>query len=264
MSLLASSALAEPSLESASSPASESSTVLAVRDLRKSYRTPEGETRTVVSIAQFSLPAGAQVALKGESGSGKTTFLNLIAGIVKSDRGSIKLNGIELSGLRESKRDRLRATTLGCVYQSFNLLQGYTALENVLLAMSFGAGRDRAFATSLLERVGLAHRLTYYPRQLSVGQQQRVAVARALANRPKLVLADEPTGNLDANLAGETLALLRQACVEQCAALLLVSHDRDILAQFEIVEDFKQLNQPPGDAAIAATSTEPVTLRKAS
>jgi ABC-type lipoprotein export system ATPase subunit len=218
--------------------------VLEVRDLRKAYLTPEGDTKPVVAIAHFALDAGAQVGLKGESGSGKTTFLNLIAGIVKADSGSVVLNGAELSALGESRRDRLRATTLGCVYQSFNLLQGYTCLENVLLAMSFGAGRDRAFATKLLERVGLSHRLAYYPRQLSVGQQQRVAVARALANRPKLVLADEPTGNLDTALATETLALLREACAEQGAALLLVSHDRDILAQFEHVEEFKQLNQP--------------------
>jgi ABC-type lipoprotein export system ATPase subunit len=218
--------------------------VLEIRDLRKSYRTPEGDVKTVVSIAHFALNAGVQRGIKGESGSGKTTFLNLIAGILKSDEGSIQLNGVELSGLRESKRDRLRATTLGCVYQSFNLLQGYTALENVLLAMSFGAGRDRTFAISLLDRVGLAHRLAYYPRQLSVGQQQRVAVARALANRPKLVLADEPTGNLDSTLAAETLALLRQTCTEQRAALLLVSHDRDILAQFDDVVEFKHLNQP--------------------
>jgi ABC-type lipoprotein export system ATPase subunit len=217
--------------------------VLEVRDLRKAYRTPDGLTKPVVAIAHFSLEAGGQVGLKGESGSGKTTFLNLIAGIVKADSGSVMLNGAELSALGESRRDRLRATTLGCVYQSFNLLQGYTCLENVLLAMSFGAGRDRAFATKLLDRVGLSHRLSYYPRQLSVGQQQRVAVARALANHPKLVLADEPTGNLDTALATETLALLRETCTEQGAALLLVSHDRDILAQFEHVEEFKQLNQ---------------------
>lgn len=218
--------------------------VLEITGLRKSYRSPEGETRTVVNVPHFTLPVGGQLGLKGESGSGKTTFLNLIAGIVKSDAGAIVLDGVNLSTLPESKRDRLRATTLGCVYQSFNLLQGYTCLENVLLAMSFGAGRDKAFATQLLTRVGLAHRLTYYPRQLSVGQQQRVAVARALANRPKLVLADEPTGNLDAALANETLALLREACAEQSAALLLVSHDRDILARFEHVADFRELNRP--------------------
>ncbi|MEO7413378.1 MAG: ABC transporter ATP-binding protein [Opitutaceae bacterium] len=218
--------------------------VLTITGLRKSYLTPEGTTKTVVSIGSFAVPEGAQLAIKGESGSGKTTFLNLIAGIVKPDSGSIVLNGAELTTLSESRRDRLRATTLGCVYQSFNLLQGYTCLENVLLAMSFGAGRDVAFATRLLERVGLAHRLSYYPKQLSIGQQQRVAVARALSNRPKLVLADEPTGNLDSTNAAETLSLLRQTCSEQGAALLLVSHDRDILAQFENVTDFKELNQP--------------------
>jgi ABC-type lipoprotein export system ATPase subunit len=235
----ATSALAE-----APPPSATGTCVVEITNLRKSYRTPEGETKTVVAVPHFALTTGAQLGLRGESGSGKTTFLNLIAGIVKSDSGSIRLAGVELSRLREAQRDRLRATTLGCVYQSFNLLQGYTCLENVLLPMSFGAGRDKAFATRLLERVGLAHRLSYLPRQLSVGQQQRVAVARALANRPKLVLADEPTGNLDASLAAETLALLRDSCAEQGAALLLVSHDRDILAQFEDVVDFKKLNQP--------------------
>jgi putative ABC transport system ATP-binding protein len=218
--------------------------VLEVRGLRKSYGTPEGEVRQVVSVDAFSMLSGEQVGLKGASGSGKTTFLNLIAGIVKADAGSIRISGTELTSLRESQRDRLRATTLGCVYQSFNLLQGYTCLENVLLAMAFGAGRDRAFAISLLERVGLSKRLDYYPRQLSVGQQQRVAVARSLANRPKLVLADEPTGNLDAENAGETLGLLRDTCAEHGAALLLVSHDRDILARFRLTEEFSVLNSP--------------------
>jgi ABC-type lipoprotein export system ATPase subunit len=217
--------------------------VLEISGLKKAYRTPDGETKTVVSIGDFAMSAGAQVGLKGESGSGKTTFLNLIAGIVKPDTGTILLDGVDVPALSESKRDRLRATTLGCVYQSFNLLQGYSCLENVLVAMSFGAGRDRAFAKQLLDRVGLSQRLDYYPRQLSVGQQQRVAVARALANKPKLVLADEPTGNLDAERAAETLDLLRATCTEQGAALLLVSHDREILARFTEVADFKQLNR---------------------
>lgn len=222
-----------------------SSPVLQVTGLSKSYKTPEGDTKQVVAISAFSMAPGLQLGLRGESGSGKTTFLNLIAGIVKADTGSIVLNGAELTTLSEGKRDRLRASTLGCVYQSFNLLQGYTCLENVLLAMAFGVGKDRVFAASLLDRVGLSHRLAYYPRQLSVGQQQRVAVARALANRPKLVLADEPTGNLDAVHAAETLALLRETCAEQGAALLLVSHDRAILSEFEHTEDFSVLNRVP-------------------
>jgi ABC-type lipoprotein export system ATPase subunit len=223
--------------------------VLKIKGLTKSYSSPDGTTKQVVAVESFSMVAGAQIGMKGQSGSGKTTFLNLIAGIVKPDAGSIILNGAELTTLSESKRDRLRATTLGCVYQSFNLLQGYTCLENVLLAMAFGAGRDRAFAITLLQRVGLSHRLDYYPRQLSIGQQQRVAVARALANRPKLVLADEPTGNLDATNAAETLALLRDTCSEQGAGLLLVSHDREILARFPHTEEFSRLNTPLASVA---------------
>jgi putative ABC transport system ATP-binding protein len=218
------------------------SAVLQVKALRKSYRTPDGDTRPVVSIDDFELEPGAQLGLRGESGSGKTTFLNLVAGIVKPDAGSIALHGQEITSLSEGRRDRLRATALGCVYQSFNLLQGYTCLENVLLAMAFGRGQDKTFAAGLLDRVGLSHRLAYYPRQLSVGQQQRVAVARALANRPKLVLADEPTGNLDPAHAVETLTLLREACAEQGAALLLVSHDEGILGAFERVSDFRDIN----------------------
>jgi len=216
--------------------------VLEIKDLRKSYRTPEGDFKMVVSVDEFDLRVGTQLGLRGESGSGKTTFLNLIAGIVKPDQGRIALHGQEITSLSEGRRDRLRATVLGCVYQSFNLLQGYTCLENVLLAMAFGAGQDKAFAVELLERVGLSHRLSYYPRQLSVGQQQRVAVARALANRPKLVLADEPTGNLDPSHAAETLTLLRETCAEQGAALLLVSHDENILSAFDSVADFREIN----------------------
>jgi ABC-type lipoprotein export system ATPase subunit len=217
--------------------------VLEISDLRKSFRTPEGDTKQVVNVPAFTLAERAELALRGESGTGKTTFLHLIAGIIRPDSGAIRLNGVDLTALGESKRDRLRATTVGCVYQTFNLLQGYTCLENVMLAMTFGRGRDRKIAQALLARVGLSHRLSYYPRQLSVGQQQRVAVARALANRPKLVLADEPTGNLDAAMAGETLALLRETCAEQGTALLLVSHDRDILARFDDVADFRAINR---------------------
>jgi ABC-type lipoprotein export system ATPase subunit len=220
------------------------SPVLEISGLCKAFRSPEGELKPVVAVESFTMPAGMQVGMKGVSGSGKTTFLNLISGIVKADAGSIRIDGTELTSLSESKRDRLRATTLGCVYQSFNLLQGYTCLENVLLAMSFGAGRDKAFATALLRRVGLSHRLDYSPRQLSVGQQQRVAVARALANRPRLVLADEPTGNLDPINAKETLSLLIETCAEQGAALLLVSHDPAILDRFDRTEEFSLINRP--------------------
>ena len=217
--------------------------VLTITALRKSFLTPEKERSVVIDVPQFRLAAAAQVGLKGRSGSGKTTFLHLIAGLVTPDSGSICVDGVELTGLSESRRDRLRGTSIGCVYQNFNLLQGYTCLENVMLAMAFGRGRDRAAAINLLQRVGLGQRLDYTPRQLSVGQQQRVAVARALVNRPKLVLADEPTGNLDPTRAAETLALLRETCAEQEAALLLVSHDPVILQDLPTQIDLAEINQ---------------------
>ena len=218
--------------------------LLAVHGLSKAY----GAHR-VVEVAGFSLEAGAQVALRGESGSGKTTFLHLLAGILAPDAGRIVLAGHDLAALGEAGRDRLRAETIGYIFQTFNLLQGHTVLENVELGMAFGRGVDRAHAEELLRRVGLGDKLRHFPRQLSTGQQQRVAVARALANRPKLVLADEPTGNLDARNSREALALIREVCRENGAALLLVSHDEGVLGQFENVQDFATLNRAAAPAA---------------
>lgn len=223
--------------------------VLTVKDLRKSYSAPDGSKLPVIDLPHLELKEGEQLALQGSSGCGKTTLLHLIAGILKPDSGSVVVKGTDLAALGEAGRDRVRAEHLGYVFQTFNLLQGYSALENVLLGMLFGPGSDEAFARKMLERVGLTERAHYRPRQLSVGQQQRVAVARALANRPALVLADEPTGNLDARNAREALKLIRDVCRENNAALLLVSHDRDVLAQFENVKDLKELNRAATAAA---------------
>lgn len=187
---------------------------------------------TVIDVPTFQLEAGAQTALSGPSGSGKTTFLNLIAGILAADGGSIRFDGSDLALLSESARDRHRARSFGYIFQTFNLLQGFTCVENVLLGMAFGPGPDRSRAEDLLKRMGLGNRLHHYPRQLSTGQQQRVAVARALANRPKLILADEPTGNLDPANARAALVLIRETCRESGASLLLVSHDPEVLARF--------------------------------
>lgn len=222
--------------------------MLSVNNLTKSFLSPEGERVQIINVPSFALAAGEQLALRGESGSGKTTFLNLIAGILAADGGSVAIDGAEMTALSEPRRDRLRAEKLGYIFQTFNLLQGYTILENVVLGMSFGPrGADRGHAREVLERVGLAHRLNHFPHQLSTGQQQRVAVARALANRPKLVLADEPTGNLDRKHAREALALIREVCREQGAALLFVSHDEEGLAQFEARRDFLKVNRAIGE-----------------
>ena len=161
--------------------------MLEVTALKKSFLSPEGTRVDIVHVPEFRLAAGEQVALRGESGSGKTTFLHLIAGILAADAGRVTIDGTEMTALSEAGRDRLRAEKLGYIFQTFNLLQGFTVLENVLLGMSFGPrGADRAHAREMLARVGLGHRLDHFPRQLSTGQQQRVAVARALANRPPI------------------------------------------------------------------------------
>ena len=225
--------------------------LLSIKNLRKSFGTPDGSVLTVVDVPGFTLDTKQQTALCGTSGTGKTTFLNLIAGILQPDEGRIDLDGFLISKAGEAERDRLRARTIGYIFQTFNLLQGYTCIENVLLGMSFGPGADRRWARELLGRVGLGKRLDHLPRQLSTGQQQRVAVARALANRPKLVLADEPTGNLDPASAAESLGLIRETCQENGAALLLVSHDREVLGQFDNVRDLADINR-----AVARPSAE--------
>ena len=228
--------------------------VLTIEGLQKAYVAPDGERTPVVDVPEFSLGAGQQIGLRGASGSGKTTLLNLIAGILRADAGRVVLDGEEMTALDEASRDRLRARRIGYVFQTFNLLQGYSALENVELGMLFGRGIDGPAARELLGRVGLADRADHRPGQLSVGQQQRVAVARALANRPALVLADEPTGNLDRAHADEALALIRGICEEHGAALLLVSHDPHVLAQFDEVLPFEAVNRAFHRTGIGAAS----------
>ena len=217
--------------------------LLEICNLRKIYRTPEGETSTVLDVPHFALEEKQQLALRGASSTGKTTFLNCIAGILRPDDGSVLLNGTDMAAASEGRRDQLRAESIGYIFQTFNLLQGYTCLENVLLGMSFGRGASRAFARELLQRVGLGDRLEYRPGQLSVGQQQRVAVARALSNKPKLVLADEPTGNLGPRNAREAIKLIREICRETGAALLIVSHDQSVLEQFDDCADLAEINR---------------------
>jgi putative ABC transport system ATP-binding protein len=222
--------------------------MLQVHNLIKSFASPAGGRVLVVDVPEFSLAAGEQCALEGASGSGKTTFLHLLAGILTPDEGRISVAGRELTRLSESSRDALRAVAIGYIFQTFNLLQGYSALENVELAMQFGRGPDRKRARLLLEQVGLGGRMSYRPAQLSIGQQQRVAVARALANRPAVVLADEPTGNLDRAKAGDSIRLIREVCAERGATLLVVSHDPFVLDQFERRASMTDLNRAAAGA----------------
>jgi len=218
-------------------------TLLEVAGLKKSFSAPDGSVLSIIDVSAFSLGEKTQIGIRGRSGVGKTTFLHLLAGILKPDAGAVRIDGVEVSCLPEAERDRCRANKIGYIFQTFNLLPAFTALENVLLGMAFGPGADHKHAETLLRRVGLGERLHYRPRQLSTGQQQRVAVARALANRPRLVLADEPTGNLDAAHAQEAIDLIRETCRESNAALLLVSHDREVLQRFDQVVEFDAINR---------------------
>jgi len=216
--------------------------ILELRGLRKSFREADGNMLDVIRVKQFALGTGEQVALIGQSGSGKSTLLNLIAGILLPDEGDIIVNGTNPTQLSEAARDRFRAANIGYVFQSFNLLQGFTALENVLLGQMFGNGNGSADrAVQLLKSVGLEHRLHHKPRALSVGEQQRVAIARALINAPPLVLADEPTGSLDSKNGKAVLELLRRVCTEGNHTLLLVTHDPHVMDKFEKVVRLEDL-----------------------
>ena len=242
-----------------------------LENLVKRYVGPDGSVVPVVDVGSFRLNDAEHVALIGTSGSGKTTLLHLIAGILTPDRGRIVFDlredgdvasaphptgavidyrsgpaaqVIDLVQLDEAQRDAFRGRNIGYIFQTHHLLGGFTALENVLLGMSFtGRSPDRDWARHLLNEVGLSERLHYKPERLSVGQQQRVAVARALANRPKLVLADEPTGALDAKNAQQVLDLIRSLCNEVNASLLLVSHDLNIANQLPRVVTLGELNR---------------------
>jgi putative ABC transport system ATP-binding protein len=221
---------------------------LKLTNVRKSYREPEGGLLPVLQIAGFEIRPAEQVALVGESGGGKTTLLNVIAGITQPDSGSVLIDNVEITRLSEPARDRFRAQRIGIVFQTFNLLPAFSALENVLLGMSFSGKADRAFARELLGKVGLSHRLSHRPPQLSVGEQQRVAVARALANRPRLMLADEPTASVDTAHQANILSLLRTACEEFQISLLLVTHSPEVAGKFSRVERLKDFNRPEAAA----------------
>ncbi|MEX0669595.1 MAG: ABC transporter ATP-binding protein [Pirellulales bacterium] len=218
--------------------------VIELESVKKTFALPGGETVAVLDIDAFALAEGEQCALTGQSGSGKSTLLHVISGIMRPDAGRVVVNGHDLTRLGEAATDRLRADTLGLVFQQFNLLPGFTALENVLVAMSFGSGKpDRWRAADLLASVGLSHRLHHKPGELSIGQQQRVAVARALANRPRVILADEPTASIDTAHQDQVIELLKNTCAEQDVALLIVTHSPEVAARFPRrlqLEDFNR------------------------
>ena len=199
--------------------------VLRAADLTKVVISGESPL-TILDRVSFDVEAGSAVAIVGASGSGKTTLLGLLAGLDRATAGEVWLDGLALSALDEDARAGLRQRLLGFVFQSFQLLPALTALENVMLPLELAAAPDaQARAREWLDRVGLTRRMTHYPKQLSGGEQQRVAIARAFAGEPKLLLADEPTGNLDAATGADVADLMFRLNREHATTLVLVTHD---------------------------------------
>lgn len=191
-----------------------------------------GEPLTILQDISFSVMPGETVAIVGASGSGKSTLLGLLAGLDSPTAGEVRLDDISLNSLDEDQRAKLRGRLLGFVFQSFQLLPSLNALENVMLPLELaGSSKSSAAAGDWLERVGLSHRLKHYPKHLSGGEQQRVALARAFAPNPQLVLADEPTGNLDASTGQQVIDMMFDLNTKQGTTLLLVTHDEAIAAR---------------------------------
>lgn len=195
-----------------------------------------GQTVTILHDVTLNIPEKQTVAIVGPSGSGKSTLLGLIAGLDRPTSGTIWLNGVEITGLREEAMARLRLANVGYIFQSFHLIPTLTALENVSIPLELaGDAGARRRADELLQAVGLGHRVSHYPVQLSGGEQQRVAVARAFACRPPILLADEPTGNLDSATGQQVIELIMALHRDVGTTLVLVTHDHDLAASMERV-----------------------------
>ena len=197
--------------------------LLELKDITKSFSGVDGDVEVLRGVS-LGLDAGQTLALTGESGSGKSTILHISAGLEVPDGGSLHLEGVEINELSEAERANLRRSEVGIVFQQFNLIPSLTVEANIGFQASLAGRRDKTFESELVEQLGLADQLKKYPESLSGGQQQRVAIARALAVRPKLLLADEPTGNLDESTASAVLTAMLDLVGRTGAALMVVTH----------------------------------------
>jgi putative ABC transport system ATP-binding protein len=215
--------------------------MIKLNNVRKDYRSGNNTT-TIVDVDELNISTGEKIAIVGASGSGKTTLLNLLSGLVAANSGQIVIDGQDITTLSESGRDRFRANNIGYLFQNFHLLDGYSALENVELGMLFASGAVKSQrAAEQLTKLGLGERLHHQPSELSIGQQARVALARATVNNPKIILADEPTGALDSASAREALDLLFEQSASHDSTLICVTHDKSVAANFDRILDMGQL-----------------------
>jgi putative ABC transport system ATP-binding protein len=226
------------------------SIILSVEHLTKTFKSGD-QTLTVLKDVSFAIEEGSACAIVGPSGSGKTTLIGICAGLERPTDGSVAFNGIPLHLAGEEELGRIRNRLIGFVFQTFQLLPSLTALENVMIPAEIrGENHARSRALELLQRVGLEERLHHYPVQLSGGEQQRVAIARAFMNEPKILFADEPTGNLDAETAAEIVRLIFELNATMGTTLMLVTHDRELTQRADRVISLK------GGAIAADTQVE--------
>ncbi|MBK8316458.1 MAG: ABC transporter ATP-binding protein [Acidobacteria bacterium] len=208
--------------------------ILEARNVTREYRM-SAETVRALSDVSVSIERGEFAAILGTSGSGKSTLLNLFGGLDRPTSGEILFDGKSLTPLTSLEMSRYRLNSVGMIFQNFNLIPTMTALENVALSLAFaGSGRQerKIRALKLLESVGLAHRGTHRPSELSGGEQQRVSIARAIANNPQVLLADEPSGNLDSSRAGEVMELLNEMRLKDGRTVILVTHDQELASRY--------------------------------
>lgn len=206
--------------------------LLDVENIHKTYATADGPFAVLRGVG-LSLDAGETLALTGESGSGKSTLLHLIGGLDTPDTGHIILNGVDIAGLDDNGRADVRRGTVGVVFQQFNLIPSLRVSDNIAFQARLAGRYDRAWVDALADRMGLTPQMRKYPEQLSGGQQQRVAIARTLAPKPRLVLADEPTGNLDEGTAATVMDLMLELVTETGAGLLMVTHSQALAGRLQ-------------------------------
>jgi len=236
--------------------------MLELRDLVKHYQAGDGETVRAVDGVSTSISAGEMVALYGPSGSGKTTLLMLIAALLRPDAGAVLMDGRDVSELSDTDAARYRLHELGFVRQSLNLVPGVSALDNAalkLLGVDIGAREAHRRVMPLLERLGMRQRAKHRAEQLSMGERQRVMIARALSTEPKLLLADEPTGSLDSARSREVLGLLTEVCRERGVSVMLVTHDPQAASYADRVHallDGKLVEYQPDQAFVPVASTQ--------
>jgi putative ABC transport system ATP-binding protein len=222
---------------------------LTIDDVTHRYG-PEARARAAVSVRRLVVGSGSHLCLVGRSGSGKTTLLNILCGVLVPTSGRVHLDDVDLFALGEAARDAMRARSIGCVFQTFNLLDGLSAFENLTLAQRFAgiaAPAARRRASELLEQLGLGERAGAHPSELSLGEQQRIAIARAVSKRPSLVLADEPTASLDDENAALVIDLLLETCAN--STLVVATHDARLIQRFPEVTNMAGLGTTGVDTA---------------